>query len=126
MRAGVGVVLTVKTWPQVTLGGNETTLRDTLMVDTCHYIFVQTQEKYPRWYNGKESAYPCRRQNRRRFHPWIRKSPWSRKWQPTPVSLPRKFYGQKGLGSYSPGGGTVLDVTEHTCTHKTCNAKSEL
>ena len=60
------------------------------------------------------------------FNPWVGKSPWSRKWQPTPVSSPGKFYGQKGLGSYSPGGGKVLDVTEHTCTHETCNAKSEL
>jgi len=27
--------------------------------------------------------------------PWVRKIPWSRKWHPTPVFLPEKFYGQR-------------------------------
>ena len=30
----------------------------------------------------------CRRP---RFNPWVRKIPWRRKWQPTPVSLPGKI-----------------------------------
>jgi len=25
------------------------------------------------------------------FHPWVGKILWRRKWQPTPVSLPRKI-----------------------------------
>ena len=29
------------------------------------------------------------------FNPWIRKIPWSRKWQPTPAFLPREFHGQR-------------------------------
>ena len=29
------------------------------------------------------------------FDPWIRKIPWSRKWQPAPVLLPGLFHGQK-------------------------------
>ena len=111
---------------QSDIGGNETTLIDTLMVGACHYIFVQTHGMYPRWYNGKESTYPSRRHKRRRFHPWIGEIPWRRKWQPTPVASPGKFYGQEGLGSYSPGGGKVLDMTEHTGTHEACHAKSEL
>ena len=32
-----------------------------------------------------------------RFDPWVRKIPWRRKWQPTPVSLPGKSHGQGGL-----------------------------
>ena len=32
-----------------------------------------------------------------RFDPWVRKIPWRRKWQPTPVSLPGKSHGQRGL-----------------------------
>ena len=40
---------------------------------------------------GKESACQCRRCERRGF------DPWSRKWQPTPVLLPGKFYGQRSL-----------------------------
>ena len=30
--------------------------------------------------------------------------PCSREWQPTPVFLPGKFYGQKSLADYSPWG----------------------
>ena len=29
------------------------------------------------------------------FDPWVRKIPWKRKWQPTPLLLPGKFHGQK-------------------------------
>ena len=31
------------------------------------------------------------------FLPWVRKIPWRRKWQPTPVFLPGKSYGQRSL-----------------------------
>ena len=37
---------------------------------------------FPWWLSGKESADQCRRC---RFDPWVRKIPWRRKWQPTPV-----------------------------------------
>jgi len=30
--------------------------------------------------------------------------PWRRKWKPVPVFLPGKFYGQRSLVGYSPGG----------------------
>ena len=30
----------------------------------------------------------CRKCNRCRFNPWVRKIPWRRAWQPTPVVLP--------------------------------------
>ena len=42
---------------------------------------------FPVGTSGKESACQCRRCKRRRFHPWVRKIPWSRKWQHTPVFL---------------------------------------
>ena len=29
--------------------------------------------------------------------PWVGKIPWRRKWQPTPVLLPRKFHGWRSL-----------------------------
>ena len=35
------------------------------------------------------------------FNPRIRKIPWRRKWQPTPVLLPGKFHGQRSLVGYS-------------------------
>ena len=31
------------------------------------------------------------------FSPWVRKIPWRRKWQLTPVFLPGKSHGQKSL-----------------------------
>ena len=38
--------------------------------------------------SGKEPACQCRRHKRLRFDPWVRKTPWKRAWQPTPVFLP--------------------------------------
>ena len=43
--------------------------------------------------------------------------PWSRKWQPSPVFLPGKFHGQRGLAGYSPWGHKNLDMTEHAHTY---------
>ena len=37
---------------------------------------------------------------------------WRRKWQPTPVFLPRECYGQRSLVGYSPWGHKELDMTE--------------
>ena len=39
-----------------------------------------------------------------RFDPWVRKIPWRRAWQPTPVFLAGEFYGQRTLVGYSPWG----------------------
>ena len=38
------------------------------------------------------------------FNPWVGKIPWRRKWQPTPVFLPRESQGQRSLADYSPWG----------------------
>ena len=35
---------------------------------------------------------------------WVRKIPWRRKWQPTPVFLPGKTHGEGSLVGYSPWG----------------------
>ena len=40
----------------------------------------------------KESACQSRRNG---FNPWVRKTPWRRKWQPTPVFQPGKSHGQR-------------------------------
>ena len=50
------------------------------------------------------------------FDPWVRKIPWRRKWQPTPVFLPRKSHGQNLVG-YSPCGRKELDTTEQLYFH---------
>ena len=51
----------------------------------------------------------CRRP---RFDPWVRKIPWRRKWQPTPIFLPGEFCGQRSLVGYSPWGCKQSDTTE--------------
>ena len=53
----------------------------------------------PWWLRGWKSA---RDAGRCSFDPWVGKSPWRRKWQHTPVSLPEKFHGQRRLEGYSP------------------------
>ena len=42
--------------------------------------------------------------------PRVRKSPWRRAWQPTPVFLPRKFRGQRSLVGYRPWGRKESDM----------------
>ena len=46
----------------------------------------------------------CLPSRRPEFDPWVRKIPWRRKWQPTPVFLPGKSHGQRSLEGYSPLG----------------------
>ena len=60
-------------------------------------------------HTGKESACQCRRHG---FDPWVRKIPWRRKWQPTPVFLPGKFQRQRNLVGYSPWDRKESDTTE--------------
>ena len=70
----------------------------------------------PWWLSGKESACHYRRLG---FNPWIRKIPWRRRWQPTPVLLPEKCHGQRSLVGSSPQGWKETYTTEaikHTST----------
>ena len=46
--------------------------------DMQHCVYVSL----PRWLSGKEFTCQCRRCKRCGFYPWVRKIPWSRKWQP--------------------------------------------
>ena len=47
----------------------------------------------PRWLSRRLHL-QCRRHG---FNPWVRKIPWRRKWQPTPVYLPGESHGQRNL-----------------------------
>ena len=60
----------------------------------------------------------ARRRRRLRFNPWVRKIPWRRKWQPTPVFLHGKFHGQGSLAGYSPYDCKESDTTENTSVIK--------
>ena len=65
----------------------------------------------PRWHSGNESTCQCRRHERHRFDPWVGKSLWRRKWQPTPVLLPGNFHRRRSLVGYSPRGLRESDTT---------------
>ena len=63
------------------------------------YLRIQVLNGFPWWLSGEESQ-PSRRHG---FDPWVRKNPWKRKWQPTPVLLPGKSNEQRrSLAGYSP------------------------
>ena len=69
---------------------------------------------FPAGPSGKESACQCRRCKRLGFDSWVKKTPCTRKWQPTPVFLPEKYNWQRSLVSYNPGSRKELDMTEDT------------
>ena len=52
--------------------------------------------------------------SRLRFDPWVRKIPWRRGWQPTPVFLPRESHGQRSLAGYSSWRSKESGMTEVT------------
>ena len=70
---------------------------------------------------GKESACQCKWLRRLEFDPWVRKTPWRRKWPSTPVFLPEKSHGQRSPVGQSPQGCTESDTVEQlsvrACTH---------
>ena len=53
------------------------------------HVFIQAIEgNWASQVAGKEPACQLRRLKRHGFAPWVRKIPWRRAWQPTPVFLP--------------------------------------
>ena len=50
------------------------------------------------------------------FDPWVRKIPWRRKWQSTPIFLLGKCHGQRSLAGYTPRGHRESDTTYEKIT----------
>ena len=50
---------------------------------------------------------------------WVRKIPWRRPWQPTPVFLPGESYGRRSLAGYSPWGRKEAETTERLNNNNT-------
>ena len=65
-------------------------------------LSVETLEGYPCVTSGQEPTYQCRRCKRSGIYPWVKKIPWRRAWQPTPVFLPGESHGQRNLVGYGP------------------------
>ena len=82
--------------------------------------------RLPRWLNGKEAPYQCRRHRRYRFNPWVRKIPWRREWQSTPIFLPGKFHGQRSMAGFRPWGQKESDTTEQLSTHMSIRLREQL
>ena len=57
--------------------------------------------------SGKEPTGQCRSHTRHRFNPCVRKIPWRRPWQPTPVFLPGE-----PPWTEEPGGPQSVGVTQ--------------
>ena len=89
------------------------------------FCSIQAPNRFPGGASGKEPACQCRRHKRHWFDPWVRKIPWRRKWQPTPVFLPGESHGQRSLAGYSPRGhkesGTNDWATNYTRTLERVN-----
>ena len=58
--------------------------------------------------DGERICLQCRRP---KFDPWVRKIPWRRAWQPTPVFFPGEPRGQRSLGGFSPWDSKESDLT---------------
>jgi len=65
------------------------------------YIYIYIYIYFTDGASDKEPAFNAG-DMRHGFDPWIRKIPWKRAWQPTPVLLPGESHGQRSLASYSP------------------------
>jgi len=61
------------------------------------YIMNMYLRGFPGGTSSKEPACQFRRHKRPRFNLWVRKIPWRRKRQPTPVFLPGESHGWRSL-----------------------------
>ena len=61
---------------------------------------LQSDSGFPGGTSVKEPACQCRRPERHGFDHQVRKNPWRRVWQPTPLFLPEESHGQRSLAGY--------------------------
>ena len=97
--------------------GNETSLNSFRQGQDTIKFFILKWSSQGIWgfrggASGKEPTCQSRRSKRHGFSPWVRKIPWRRAWQPTPVFLLRESHRQRSLVGYSPWGHTELDMKQ--------------
>ena len=76
---------------------------------TVHFV-----KGFPGGTSAKEHTCQCSRYKRCSFDSWVRKIPWRRIWQPTPVLLPGESCAWRSLMGYSLWGLKELDMAEMT------------
>ena len=70
--------------------------------------------------SGREPACRCWRLKRRMLNPWVRKIPWRRKWQPTPVFLPGEIPWTEEPGGLQSMGLHRVGHDRNNLAHSTC------
>ena len=85
----------------------------------CYLVYLSAPQLKLRFSGGSVVKNPATQCRRLGFNPWVRKIPWRRKWQPTPIVLPGKSHGWRSLAGYSLWGHKESNTTEHmhACTH---------
>ena len=89
-------------------------LQDNIKCSEIQIIGVPKRKDFQGYSSGKERRCQCRRHKGHWFNPWVKKIPWRREWQLTPVFWPGESHGQRSLVGYSPWGCTELDLSEQT------------
>ena len=74
---------------------------------------------FPGGASGKEPACQCMRPKRQGFDPWVRKMPWRRAWQPTPVFLPGESPRTEEPGRLQPMGSQRVRHDQSNWAHST-------
>ena len=79
-------------------------------------------ETHWRWVLGTVMSFPdetrvknacqCRKRKRHGLDTWVRKIPWRRKWQRTPVFLPGESHGQRSLMDCSPRSQSLTQLSD--------------
>ena len=64
----------------------------------------------------------CPQCMRCRLNPWVRKIPWRRVWQPTPLFLPGESHGQRSLVGYTVH--RVTKIQTQLSAHSKCFDKA--
>ena len=75
---------------------------------SCVFFFF----KLPWWLSGQRICLQCRGHRRCGLDAFVRKIPWRRKQQHTPVLLAGKSHGQRSLVSYGPWDHKESDTTK--------------
>ena len=91
---------------------NDVSLFILILVSTVWVLLTTYLSIIPGFPGGSDGKSICLHGGRTGLDSWVRKMPWRRKWQPTPVLLPGKFHGWRSLVGYNPWGRKESDTTE--------------